>query len=267
MVACVGGTLLRIRGTEGPSMRRRYPRSEASTGGRRGMGLFSRMKVQMPTSEEALRGREAHAGAGAPRGPRHRAGAAPPGGGRARAVRHGLLLGAERVFWQAPGVISTSVGYAGGYTPNPSYEEVCSGRTGHNEVVRVVFDPAVTSYDALLKLFWENTTRPRGLGRGTTSGRRTGRASTHSDAQRLRQASLTRLRAPTRRGRLRLDHDGDRTDPGSSSTPRTTTSSTSRRSRTATAGSVGPGSAARSASPRPTDPRQSTHTTRTMTSS
>jgi peptide-methionine (S)-S-oxide reductase len=97
----------------------------------------------------------------------------------------GCFWGAERVFWQAPGVISTSVGYAGGYTPNPTYEEVCSGRTGHNEVVRVVFDPAVTSYEALLKLFWENHDPTQGMRQGNDAGTqyRSG-IYTSSDAQR-----------------------------------------------------------------------------------
>jgi peptide-methionine (S)-S-oxide reductase len=67
----------------------------------------------------------------------------------------GCFWGAERIFWQAPGVYTTAVGYAGGFTPNPTYEEVCSGRTGHAEVVLVVFDPTATSYEELLKLFWE----------------------------------------------------------------------------------------------------------------
>ena len=67
----------------------------------------------------------------------------------------GCFWGAERIFWQAPGVHTTAVGYAGGFTPNPTYEEVCSAQTGHTEAVLVVFDPARTSYDALLKLFWE----------------------------------------------------------------------------------------------------------------
>jgi peptide-methionine (S)-S-oxide reductase len=97
----------------------------------------------------------------------------------------GCFWGAERVFWQAPGVISTSVGYAGGYTPNPSYEEVCSGRTGHNEVVRVVFDPSATSYDALLKLFWENHDPTQGMRQGNDVGTqyRSG-IYAYSDAQR-----------------------------------------------------------------------------------
>ena len=67
----------------------------------------------------------------------------------------GCFWGAERFYWQTEGVYTTAVGYAGGYTPNPLYEEVCTGKTGHNEVVRVVYDPTVASYDALLKTFWE----------------------------------------------------------------------------------------------------------------
>ena len=68
----------------------------------------------------------------------------------------GCFWGAEKLFWETPGVWSTAVGYAGGYTPNPTYEEVCSGRTGHAEVVLVVFDPAVVTYEQLLKAFWED---------------------------------------------------------------------------------------------------------------
>ena len=82
----------------------------------------------------------------------------------------GCFWGAERVFWQAPGVWVTAVGYAGGTTPNPTYEEVCSGRTGHTEAVLVVYDPAVTSYDALLKLFWESHDPTQGMRQGNDVG-------------------------------------------------------------------------------------------------
>ena len=82
----------------------------------------------------------------------------------------GCFWGAERKFWQAPGVYSTAVGSAGGYTPNPTYREVCSGMTGHTEVVLVVFDPKVTSYDAMLKLFWENHDPTQGMRQGNDVG-------------------------------------------------------------------------------------------------
>src|SRR5437773_1891829 len=85
-------------------------------------------------------------------------------------VGMGCFWGAERVFWQAPGVHTTAVGYAGGYTPNPTYEEVCSGRTGHAEVVLVVFDPAQISRDQILKLFWENHDPTQGMRQGNDVG-------------------------------------------------------------------------------------------------
>ena len=82
----------------------------------------------------------------------------------------GCFWGAERVFWQAPGVYTTAVGYAGGYTPNPTYEEVCSGSTGHAEVVLVVFDPAKTSYEEMLRLFWDNHDPTQGMRQGNDVG-------------------------------------------------------------------------------------------------
>jgi peptide-methionine (S)-S-oxide reductase len=82
----------------------------------------------------------------------------------------GCFWGAERVFWQAPGVYTTAVGYAGGYTPNPTYEEVCSGSTGHTEAVLAVFDPKVTSYEEILRLFWENHDPTQGMRQGNDVG-------------------------------------------------------------------------------------------------
>ncbi len=82
----------------------------------------------------------------------------------------GCFWGAERKYWQVAGVYTTAVGYAGGYTPNPTYPEVCSGMTGHNEVVRVVYDPAIASYDSLLRLFWESHDPTQGMRQGNDVG-------------------------------------------------------------------------------------------------
>jgi peptide-methionine (S)-S-oxide reductase len=133
--------------------------------------LFSSRKSQMIDPDRALPGRDApmpiparHEVLGTPLAP-------PFPEGLERAVfGMGCFWGAERVFWQADGVYTTAVGYAGGYTPNPTYEEVCSGRTGHAETVLVVFDPAVVGYDALLKLFWENHDPTQGMRQGNDVG-------------------------------------------------------------------------------------------------
>jgi peptide-methionine (S)-S-oxide reductase len=93
-----------------------------------------------------------------------------PAGSEVAMFGLGCFWGAERRFWQAPGVITTAVGYSGGFTPNPTYEEVCSGRTGHNEVVLVVFDPEQTSYEALLKVFWESHDPTQGMRQGNDVG-------------------------------------------------------------------------------------------------
>ena len=129
-------------------------------------------KVQMTTAEEALPGREdqtmpvrgVHAVSG-------NATVAPfPEGMQQAMFGLGCFWGAERKFWETPGVYSTAVGYSAGFTPNPSYEEVCTGRTGHNEVVLVVFDPSVVTFDALLKVFWEAHDPTQGMRQGNDVG-------------------------------------------------------------------------------------------------
>jgi peptide-methionine (S)-S-oxide reductase len=133
--------------------------------------LFSSRKTQLIDAEHALPGRDApmpvparHEVLGTPIAPPF------PEGLERIAVGMGCFWGAERVFWQADGVYTTAAGYAGGFTPNPTYEEVCSAGTGHAEVVLAVFDPIVTSYEAMLKLFWENHDPTQGMRQGNDVG-------------------------------------------------------------------------------------------------
>ena len=118
----------------------------------------------LPGRDEAMSVPERHEVLGTPIAPPF------PEGLEQVVVGMGCFWGAERVFWRAPGVYTTAVGYAGGYTPNPTYEEVCSGRTGHTEAVLVVFDPKVTSYDEILRLFWENHDPTQGMRQGNDAG-------------------------------------------------------------------------------------------------
>ncbi len=135
------------------------------------MGLFTSRKSKMPEPSEALPGRTTpiptaarhHVNKVALQGPY-------PEGHEKAVFGLGCFWGAEKAFWFVPGVYVTAAGYAGGYTPNPTYEEVCSGRTGHNEVVLVVFDPKVVSYDALLKRFWEGHNPTQGMRQGNDVG-------------------------------------------------------------------------------------------------
>ena len=106
----------------------------------------------------------------------------------------GCFWGAERVFWQAPGVYTTAVGYAGGHTPNATYEEVCSGRTGHTEVVRVVFDPEQVSLDEILRTFWEAHDPTQGMRQGNDVGTQYRSAIYWYDDEQRRAAEASRDR-------------------------------------------------------------------------
>lgn len=106
----------------------------------------------------------------------------------------GCFWGAERRFWQTDGVYSTAVGYAGGFTPNPTYQEVCSGMTGHNEVVRVVFDPELVSYDQLLRIFWESHDPTQGMRQGNDRGTQYRSGIYAEDAGQLQLAQASKQR-------------------------------------------------------------------------
>jgi peptide-methionine (S)-S-oxide reductase len=158
------------------------------------MGLFGfGKKLSLPTAAEALSGRTEEM----PLTNRHFVNGNPlkppfPEGLETAMFGIGCFWGAERKFWQQPGVFSTSVGYAAGITPNPTYQEVCSGMTGHNEVVLVVFDPKVIRYEQLLKVFWESHNPTQGMRQGNDTGTqyRSG-IYTYSDEQRqLAEATL-----------------------------------------------------------------------------
>lgn len=135
------------------------------------MWSILRSQPEMPTADTALTGRPA-----AMRVPEHhyvnghRLQPPFPEGMRTALFGLGCFWGAERRFWEVPGVHSTAVGYAGGYTPNPTYEEVCSGRTGHAEVVLVVYDPARVAYQDLLRVFWESHDPTQGMRQGNDVG-------------------------------------------------------------------------------------------------
>jgi peptide-methionine (S)-S-oxide reductase len=135
------------------------------------MGLFGGHATRMVEPGKALPGRaepmpvpERHTVLGTPLAPPY------PAGTQVAEFALGCFWGEERKFWQTPGVVSTSVGYEGGYTPNPAYEEVCTGLTGHAETVRVVFDPAKVSYRELLKVFWESHDPTQGMRQGNDIG-------------------------------------------------------------------------------------------------
>ncbi|MFP4513312.1 MAG: peptide-methionine (S)-S-oxide reductase MsrA [Acidimicrobiales bacterium] len=133
--------------------------------------MFGHKSLEIPSPEDALPGRdepmpvpERHTVLGTPLVPPF------PEGSEQAVVAMGCFWGAERVFWQLPGVHTTAVGYTGGHTPNPTYEEVCSGRTGHTEAVLVVFDPEVISYESILRAFWEAHDPTQGMRQGNDVG-------------------------------------------------------------------------------------------------
>jgi peptide-methionine (S)-S-oxide reductase len=133
--------------------------------------MFGKNKMEMPSADEALPGREVEMPVPATHFVNGHPLKAPfPEGFEMAMFGMGCFWGAERKFWQADGVYTTAVGYAAGHTPNPTYQEVCSGRTGHNEVVLVVFDPKKISYDQILKIFWENHDPTQGMRQGNDFG-------------------------------------------------------------------------------------------------
>lgn len=155
--------------------------------------MVSFSKPQIPSPEQVLPGRDAampvpelHCVNGAPLKPPF------PDGFEQVLVGMGCFWGAERFFWQTPGVFTTAVGYAGGSTKNPSYEEVCSGLTGHSEVVLVVFDPAAVSFEALLKVFWESHDPTQGMRQGNDVGTQYRSALYTTTAAQLQRATLSK---------------------------------------------------------------------------
>jgi peptide-methionine (S)-S-oxide reductase len=156
------------------------------------MALFSK-KSTMPASDAALPGRseplkvpETHYVNGRRIVPPF------PAGMREAVFALGCFWGAEKHFWQLPGVYSTAVGYAGGHTPNPTYEEVCSGQTGHAEVVRIIYDPKQISYEQLLKEFWESHDPTQGMRQGNDVGTQYRSAIYVADAEQRKAAELSK---------------------------------------------------------------------------
>jgi len=159
------------------------------------MSMFASHKTTIPAIDDALPGRDVEM----PVANRHAVNGTPikapfPAGVEEAVFALGCFWGAERKFWQQPGVYSTAVGYAGGYTKNATYQEVCSGRTGHTEVVLVVFDPKTISYEQLLRVFWESHDPTQGMRQGNDVGTQYRSAIfVNSDAQR-RAAEASRER-------------------------------------------------------------------------
>jgi len=161
------------------------------------VSIFGMRKMSMVTAADALPGHpaamqvpERHAVLGTSLAPPY------PPGTQIAEFALGCFWGAEKMFWQTPGVVSTSVGYEGGFTPNPTYEEVCSGRTGHSETVRVVFDPAKVSYSELLRRFWEAHDPTQGMRQGNDLGTqyRSGQPESSTSPRTTTSSTCTRCR-------------------------------------------------------------------------
>jgi peptide-methionine (S)-S-oxide reductase len=158
------------------------------------MALFdTALKLRMPAADQALPGRDTamavpdtHFVNG------HRIKPPFPAGLEQAVFGMGCFWGAERTFWEAPGVYATAVGYAGGYTPNATYKEVCSGMTGHTEVVLVVFDPKQTTYETMLKVFWENHDPTQGMRQGNDMGTQYRSAIYYTSPEQKRAAESSR---------------------------------------------------------------------------
>ena len=163
------------------------------------MALFARRKLEIPEPHEALPGRDR----AMPVPARHEVLDTPltppfPDNMQQVVVGMGCFWGAERKFWEAPGVYTTAVGYAGGHTPNPTYEEVCSGMTGHTEVVLVVFDPAKISFEQILKVFWESHDPTQGMRQGNDVGTQYRSAIFTTTPEQLKAAETSREMFGTR---------------------------------------------------------------------
>jgi peptide-methionine (S)-S-oxide reductase len=172
------------RGTPTSRAERRNPNPTVRTHDYISTMLFTRAKSSIIAPEDALPGRDS----AIPTSERHEVLGTPikppfPEGFQTAVFGLGCFWGAERLFWQAPGVYTTAVGYAGGTTSNPTYEEVCSGRTGHTEAVLVVFDPSKTSYEEILKIFWEGHDPTQGMRQGNDVGTQYRSAAYYADEE------------------------------------------------------------------------------------
>ena len=175
--------------------------------------LFTRKATTLPSPEEALPGRDEPISVRAP----HLVLGTPlvppfPETTEQAIFGMGCFWGAERMFWQAPGMYTTAVGYSAGFTPNPTYQEVCTGRTGHNEVVLAVFDTEQTSYEAMLRVFWEGHDPTQGMRQGNDVGTqyRSGIYWTTEAQRDAALASREMFQAELSQCGLRPDHDRDR---------------------------------------------------------